>query len=131
MKELIGKKITGLRINEDQSVLAFDTDQGVIAYDAWGDCCSETWFADITGVGALIGGTVQTADEVSMDGYNVEDGRTRQECDEAYGYKLTTDKGYADIVFRNSSNGYYGGSIELLKRELPEGMIAITDDWRA
>ena len=54
-----------------------------------------------------------------------------QECDEAYGYKLTTDKGYADIVFRNSSNGNYGGSIELLKRELPEGMIAITDDWQA
>ena len=131
MNELIGKKITGLRINEDQSVLAFDTDQGVIAYDVWGDCCSEAWFADITGVGALIGGTVQTADEVSMDGYNVEDGRTRQECDEAYGYKLTTDKGYADIVFRNSSNGNYGGSIELLDRELPEGMIAITDDWQA
>ena len=131
MKELIGKKITGLRINEDQSVLAFDTDQGVIAYDVWGDCCSEAWFADITGVGALIGGTVQTADEVSMDGYNVEDGRTRQDVDEAYGYKLTTDKGYADIVFRNSSNGNYGGSIELLKRELPEGMIAITDDWQA
>ncbi len=47
------------------------------------------------------------------------------------GYKLTTDKGYADIVFRNSSNGYYGGSIELLKRELPEGMAAIDDDWHA
>ena len=131
MKELIGKKITGLRINEDQSVLAFDTDQGVIAYDAWGDCCSETWFADITGVGALIGGTVKTVACVNMNGYNVDDGRCRQDVDEAYGYKLTTDKGYADIVFRNSSNGYYGGSIELLKRELPEGMIAITDDWQA
>ena len=131
MKELIGKKITGLRINEDQSVLAFDTDQGVIAYDALGDCCSETWFADITGVSALLGGTVQTAVEVSMDGYNVEDGRTRQEWDEAYGVKLTTEKGYADFVFRNSSNGYYGGSIELLKRELPEIMTAIEDDWHA
>ena len=91
MKELIGKKIAGLRINEDQSVLVFDTDQGLIAYDAWGDCCSETWFADITGVSALLGGTVQTADEVGMEGYNVEDGRTRQQYDEAYGYKLTTD----------------------------------------
>lgn len=131
MKELIGKKITGLRINEDQSVLAFDTDQGVIAYDAWGECCSETWFADITGVSALIGGTVRTADEVNMEGYNVEDGRTRQEYDEAYGYKLTTDKGYTDIVFRNSSNGYYGGSIDPLRGEPPEGMTAITDDWHA
>jgi hypothetical protein len=131
MKELIGKKITGLRINEDQSILAFDTDQGVVAYATYGDCCSETWFADITGVSALIGGTVHTADEVSMDGYNVEDGRTRQYYDEVYGVKLTTDKGYADIVFRNSSNGYYGGWIGLLKRDLPAGMTAIEDDWHA
>ena len=48
MNELIGKKITGMWVSNDQSILAFDTDQGVIAYDAWGDCCSETWFADIT-----------------------------------------------------------------------------------
>ena len=131
MKQLIGKKITELRISADQSVLAFYTDQGVIAYETYGDCCSETWFADITGVSALLGGTVQTADEVSMDGYNVEDGRTRQDFDEAYGVKLTTDKGYSDIVFRNSSNGYYGGSIGLLRHEMPDGMTAITDDWHA
>ena len=131
MKQLIGKKITELRISADQSVLAFYTDQGVIAYETYGDCCSETWFADITGVSALLGGTVQTADEVSMDGYNVEDGRTRQDFDEAYGVKLTTDKGYSDIVFRNSSNGCYGGSIGLLRHEMPDGMTAITDDWHA
>lgn len=131
MKELIGKKITGLRINEDQSVLVFDTDQGAVGYVTYGDCCSETWFADITGVSALLGGTVQTADEIGMEGYSVDDGRTRQEYDEAYGYKLTTDKGYADIVFRNSSNGYYGGSIDPLRGEPPEGMTAIEDDWHA
>lgn len=131
LEQLIGKKITELRINEDQSVLAFYTDQGVIAYETRGDCCSETWFADITGVSALLGGTVQTADKVNMDGYNAEDGRTRQQHDEAYGVKLTTDKGYCDIVFRNSSNGYYGGSIWRLMREMPDGMTAITDDWHA
>lgn len=131
MKELIGKKISGLRINEDQSILVFDTDQGTVGYETYGDCCSESWFADITGVSAMLGGTVQTVEEVSMDGYNVEDGRTRQEYDEAYGYKLTTDKGYADIVFRNSSNGYYGGSIDPLRGEPPEGMTTIEDDWHA
>ena len=131
MKELIGKKITGLRINEDQSVLVFDTDQGAVGYETDGDCCSETWFADITGVVSMLGGTVQTVEEVSMEGYNVEDGRTRQDSDEAYGYKLTTDKGYADIVFRNSSNGYYGGSIGPLRGEPPEGVTAIEDDWHA
>ena len=30
MKELIGKKITGLRINEDQSVLAFEEQTQVV-----------------------------------------------------------------------------------------------------
>ena len=131
MKELIGKKITGLRINEYQNVLVFDTDQGAVGYETNGDCCSETWFADITGVSALIGGSVATVEEVSMDGYNVEDGRARQQYDEAYGYKLTTDKGYVDIVFRNSSNGYYGGSIDPLRGEPPEGMESIGDDWHA
>ncbi len=133
MKELIGKKIVGLRINQDQSILAFDTDQGIVAYMTDADCCSETWFADITGVDALIGGTVQTADEVSLEGYNVEDGRTRQEEDSAYGIKLTTERGYVDIVFRNSSNGYYGGDIYLLDRDLTDAdvMTHISDDWHA
>ena len=132
MKELIGKTITGLRVNEDQSLLVFDHPDGAsTGYETDADCCSETWFADITGVAALIGGVVQTADEVSMDGYNVDDGRGRQDSDVAYGYKLTTDKGHADIVFRNSSNGYYGGSIHLFGNQAPENMVAITDDWMA
>lgn len=133
MKELIGKKVVGLRVNDDQGVLAFDTDQGVVAFEVWGDCCSEAWFADITGVAALLGGTVRTAEEVSADGYNVEDGRTRQDWDLAYGVKLTTDKGYVDIVFRNSTNGNnYSASLGLLPNsDLPEEMTAITDDWQA
>jgi len=131
MKKLIGKKINGISINDDQSILSFDTDHGQVNYLAYGDCCSESWFADITGVSAMLGGSVQTAEEIGMEGYDVKDGRTRQEYDEAYGYKLTTDKGYADIVFRNSSNGYYGGNLEDYKKALPDGMTAITDDWYA
>ena len=131
MNELVGKKIICLRINEDQSVLAFETDMGVVAYYAYGDCCSESWFADIAGVSALIGGIVNSVEEVGMNEYNINDGRCRQEEDSAYGYKITTDKGYADIVFRNSSNGYYGGYLELLTTELPNGMTEIADDWQA
>ena len=131
MKELIGKKIKSISISDDQSVLSFDTDQGRVAYEAWGDCCSESWFADINGVNALIDCTVLEVNEVSMDGYNVDDGRCRQESDEAYGYKIKTDKGYADIVYRNSSNGYYGGDMSIYNGELPENMKSIEDDWMA
>lgn len=131
MKELVGKKIKALSINEDQSMLRFDTDVGPVDFCAFGDCCSESWFADITGVDALIGGLVASADEVGMDGYNVNDGRGRQEEDSAYGYKITTDKGYADVVFRNSSNGYYGGWIEPVEKPSDDAMTPITADWRA
>ena len=131
MKELIGKTVNRLLINDTETILAFCTSEVVIAYKTWGDCCSETWFSDITGVNALIGGTVQTVDEVSVVSYNVLDGRTRQEYDEAYGYKIVTDKGWVDIVFRNSSNGFYGGSIKLLTSKLEDGMTEITEDWTA
>lgn len=132
MEELVGKKILSLSVDgERQHILSFETSEGPISYYADGDCCSESWFADITGVSAMVGGTVSRVDEISMDGYNVKDGRGRQEDDMAYGYKIVTDKGYGDIVFRNSSNGYYGGSIGPHKGELPASMVPITDDWQA
>lgn len=130
MNDLIGKTISGLRVNEDQSILAFDHPDGTsTSYLTNGDCCSETWFADITGVPALIGGTVVEVADVDMQA--VDDGRTRQEEDEFYGVKIKTDRGLADIVYRNSSNGYYGGDISLHSGDLPENMTAINDDWSA
>lgn len=132
MKELVGKKINGIYVSEGENELAFDTDAGVIGYEGYGDCCSETWFADVLGVSALIGATVAAVEDVDLENYNIEDGRGRQEADSVYGYKLRTDKGYADIVFRNSSNGYYGGSCDHM-RNAPalESMRQITDDWHA
>lgn len=130
MKELIGKIVSGLRINDDQSVLTFDHPDGTnTSYFAEGDCCSETWFADITGISALLGGTVRHVEDVELP--SVEDGRTRQKWDEFYGVKLSTDKGFADIVYRNSSNGYYGGHIGLYTDFIPKDMEEIFDDWSA
>jgi len=130
MKELIGKTVSGLRVNDDQSILVFDHPDGThTAYRTYSECCSETWFADITGVNALIGQVVTAVEKVYMDA--VDDGRTRQERDEFYGVKLTTIKGVADIVYRNSSNGYYGGDIDFYSDNLPSGIKPITDDWSA
>ena len=79
MNELIGKTITALRVNEDQSILAFGHHDGTYtAYETCGDCCSETWFADITGVPALLGAIVIGVECMCLPG--VEDGRTRQEA---------------------------------------------------
>lgn len=129
MKELIGKTIMGLRVSGDESVLVFDHLGGIISYMTDSDCCSLTWFADITGVAALIGGMVLEVE--TMNPPTVDDGRTRQESDIFYGVKLRTNKGYVDIVYRNSSNGYYGGKIQLNTNELPKNLTMISDDWSA
>ena len=68
-----------------------------------------------------------------MEGYNINDGRSRQKIDEAYGYKITTDKGHADIIFRNSSNGHYGGWLKNanILKEIPNDLKEIRSDWSA
>lgn len=135
-RALGGRLITGLAVTDNQDHLVFDTDAGQVIFHAGSDCCSESWFADITGVDALIGGVVSEVEEIALTSYNVEDGRGRQESDQAYGYKILTDKGRAEIVFRNSSNGYYGGSLEFVRVIEPRDgadrpLKAITDDWKA
>lgn len=129
MKELIGKKINKVYLDsEKQQYISFDTDSGLVSYEAEGDCCSESWFYQITGLDALKEGTVSDVEEV--DRGEVEDGKSRQEVDQLYSIKIKTDKGRADIEFRNSSNGCYGGSLELIK-QLPDTtkMAEVTDDY--
>ncbi len=133
MKELIGKKISGISVSSDQHILVFyHPDETLTAYDTYGDCCSETWFADIVGVSALLNGTVVCADEVPIEEvYEASDDRSRQWSDRVYGVKLKTDLGYADIAYRCSSNGYYGGMIGIYQKEINETLTPITDDWSA
>lgn len=136
MSELIGKIVSGLRINSDQSILAFDHPDGTsTCYQTESDSFSETWFADFVGVHSLIGAKIIRAEGAVIDFGDSRDDRTRQEFDKIYGLKIATDKGYLDIVFRNSSNGYYYGWIKLLSENKvfpDEDMISITDDdWQA
>ena len=136
MDKLIGRVIQKIEVDKhEQQYLVFETDVGRLVYCAYGDCCSESWFADITGVDALLGGRVVAVEGVDMGWVSEEkDKRCRQEHDQLYGYKLTTDKGRAEIVFRNSSNGYYGGwidEVEEIHKDGPAEFETITDDWSA
>ena len=130
MKHLINEYVTGLRISDDQEYLAIDTPDAMIVYQAVGDCCSETWFAYIINVKALINATVKRVENLELPNYNLDDGRCRQNEDVAYGIRLTTNKGETDIIYRNSSNRYYGGSVEFIGR-IPTSLTPITDDWTA
>lgn len=138
LPKLVGLKVNALWVSVDDEVLVLQTDSGQVAITTYADCCSETWFADIVGVSSLIGHTITAATAVELPDPPVDDGRSRQESDAAYGIRLTTDApGDVDIVYRNSSNGYYGGSLDDVAMT-PEpgwveglGLRPILADWQA
>lgn len=108
MYRLIDKTILTLYMSEDNYRLVFRTSDGeYYAYGADGDCCSVTWFAELNGYSALKNATILEVDN-SYSYSSVDD--PKHDCLQSYGIKIRTNKGYVDIVYRNSSNGYYGGS---------------------
>lgn len=113
---------------ESDDTLYISTDRNVHVFNVQGDCCSHSYFYEISNVNQLIGGKVIKIEQISMPDPGVD---TEYECIQAYGYKIHTDKGYGLIVFRNSSNGYYGGWMEYAgEREyIPSNATEITDDW--
>ncbi len=134
MKELIGSKVLDVEVSDDEYYLKFTTDKGIFTYLADGDCCSESWFSEILNLDFLVGHTVSDVEEVVLPEYGQNDGHCRQESDIFYGFKLSTEAGNIDIVFRNSSNGYYGGSYSLCdKIQITAKFTSIKhlSDWTA
>ena len=127
LERLVGRTIKAIYVSPCGAYLRLETDSRDLGFEAFGECCSETWFADLTGVDALLGGTVAAVEVVDLP--DPTDDRGRQEYDQAYGANITTNKGRATLVFRNSSNGYYGGW--LTSHAAEQATIPITDDWSA
>ena len=120
--DIVGKEITSVQVanvmreddQENDAILVVRTAYKFYWFICDGDCCSETWISDIFGFSNLKGKLLRVNELVlhKSEVYNKEDGRTRQEEDAVYGYRFTTELGTSVIAFRNSSNGYYGGSLE-------------------
>ena len=126
---LIGKKIKRIFMNEDY--LKFETDKGNVVFNVYGDCCSQSVFYDFIGVKKLLNnGAVVAFEEIELtpsdiktvkdeyDRERTEDKKSYQESIQVYGYRLVTvDPAFGEVSsvfsFRNYSNGYYGGSLEL------------------
>ena len=133
MQELTNKRITGVYIGAHESSIKFTLEGSAdpIVFDCGGDCCSETWFSEILNVDALVGHVVMSVETLNLPHH--EDGNGRQEYDRFYGYGIATDAGHCTIVFRNSSNGYYGGDCGIGKDDGKREWISISHltDWTA
>lgn len=120
-KELIGKTIDEIVLDKSRENLYFYSkkDDLWFHYYAYGDCCSNSWFEHVGS---------DLADDQPVKVFSVleremppDDNNSKDnECLAFYGWSLVTDRGYLDIEMRNSSNGYYGGSVQFEGNQSPE-----------
>lgn len=84
-----------------------------IRFELVGDCCSRSFFDADTklDLNDILGHTLRTIETVSL-GRSEEEG----EFDSSvllYMTKLTTDRGVFTLAWRNESNGYYSGFLNI------------------
>lgn len=138
---LVGKKVTKILMEPQQHEMMFETAEGTLVhFETEGDCCSESWFAELLQVDQLLGHRVIDAYSTNMADIstNPEDGNSRQEVDSIYSFQLATTGGECTVIFRNSSNGYYGGVLHVREGVVGDqwdstksSWAEITDDWTA
>ncbi len=118
MKELFKETIFRMYMDADKEYLVFRTMHGgteYIIYTADAQCCSDSWFESITNPEYLVGNEIIGIEEkIEREEIVPETDDMSQRILRIYGYTFKTSQGYSDIEFRNSSNGYYGGSCELV-----------------
>lgn len=104
----VGKTINALKIAADKQALLFQCSDGEHIVRVDGDCCSHTWIEHIELPALGFPALVTAVEHLSLDKETKDnDG----DCIAFYGCKISTDRGEIVIDYRNSSNGYYGGSI--------------------
>jgi hypothetical protein len=113
-EKLVGKKI--IRTSFTPEELMFMLENGdTLVYEAVGDCCSHSYIESIDDEDVLQNCTITSVEivdgeqltQVDEDGY---EGTVQKWTF----YKFTTDKGRATLSFRNDSNGYYNGDLQLI-----------------
>ena len=134
-RPMIGKRIRNIKLDADnQRYLLFETDSDHIVFEAvtpdWSESIS--WFADIIGVEEVLNQSIVSIVDIEMDKRVKFDNRTKEgyTFDDFYGVKIKSNRGICDIIYRNSSYGFYGGDLKV-SETIPENVRwqEITTDY--
>jgi hypothetical protein len=113
IKEMQGKTFT--RVYQIDDSLIFENDQDRYIFYHSQDCCENVYIESIVGdLDDLVGVPMLLSEEVSNEAAPLYD-------EESYTwtfYKFGTIKGYVDVRWYGSSNGYYSESVDLRKEEV-------------
>ena len=134
LTELIrGKTISKIRMSNSYLVIEFGNEY--VSFTVEGDCCSSSYFFDIFGGHNLVGKKVVEITDIDLQPTDLKITRDDYGEIKVYGYKIVCEPNddYFDtsntavFSFRNSSNGYYGGSINFANIE-PETIPEVAKD---
>ncbi len=123
---MIGRTLASVALssNKAQIVITF-TDGARQTFGVEGDCCSSSWIEhleapnDVNGATVLAiedGGSVDATNDDKLNPkrppmYDGDDNNREHECLLVYSTTFRTTRGDIVLEYRNSSNGYYGGSL--------------------
>jgi hypothetical protein len=114
--DTVGKRFSEFEVTTTGSALRINYVKDMPDYFlVSGDCCSDSWISDIFMPDYVYNDVITSVIKIPLEtSYNWEmDARTRQKQDKVYGYRFNFESGKTAILaFRNSSNGYYGGSVD-------------------
>jgi hypothetical protein len=149
MKELlVGKKLEAIYLRTGLEPRAWDENGEVVYSDATGkqlllkvdggyigiyaasDCCDESFFHDIVGVMNCLGKEILDISLKDLPNSYLEelnkewnkDGNREYFEEHVYclGFQIKTTGGYLDVLFRNHSNGCYGGQLQVCEEVMTE-----------
>lgn len=115
MSDLIGLTFTSVVKSDEGDSITFNTSEGrtFVMYHEQ-DCCEFVWIEDIAGdLNDLVGEPILMSEEVSSEG-----ALKKEEWHESFTwtfYKMASRKGYVDIRWYSTSNGYYSESVDLVE----------------
>lgn len=123
ISELLGKTLIDIKINRtdyDDTITFVTKDNTYCMYHSQ-SCCESVTIDDIVGdINDLIGNPILLAEEVTNTSEDTELITPPKDNDYSYTwtfYKLATIKGYVDIKWYGTSNGYYSESVDFIMIE--------------
>jgi hypothetical protein len=118
LSDLLGKVLTKVSATNDEVTFTV-SDGDVYKLVHIQDCCESVYIESIVGdLEDLVGEPILRAEE-EQDLFDIIRNADKEEpTDESYTwtfYKLATRKGYVDIRWYGSSNGYYSEGVDFIK----------------
>lgn len=114
---MAGRQLASVSVSEDRDIVTFDFEDGWrVRYCAQAGCCSTSWIEHLelppNLAGSELVGVIEGGEVAPWDGHLC--GTCKHDHLEVYNTRFVTDRGETlTIEYRNDSNGYYGGWLEL------------------